>query len=89
MTEGMQVGIMRSQKSTKGLCGEFEGTDDNLRTHRGDKGTNWGSSKVGALGTQARVGGRQGGAVVTREEQRGQSWGLGDKKGGISPLSSS
>lgn len=33
--------------------------------------------KLGALGTQTRVGGRQVGASVTQEEQRGKAEGLG------------
>lgn len=36
----MQVGIVGSQNRMKGICGGFEGTDESLRTHIGDKGTN-------------------------------------------------
>lgn len=33
---------MGSQKRTRITFGEFEGTDENLRAHRGDRGTNKG-----------------------------------------------
>lgn len=38
VTWEMQVGIVGSQKRTKGVCGEFEGTDENLKTYIEDKG---------------------------------------------------
>lgn len=36
----MQIGTVGSQKRTKRIYGEFEGTDEDLRAHVGDKGTN-------------------------------------------------
>ena len=42
VTGRRQVGGVGSQKRTRVTFGEFEGTDENLRAHRGDRGTNEG-----------------------------------------------
>lgn len=35
----MQIEKVRLQKRAEGLCAEFDGTDESLITHIGDKGT--------------------------------------------------
>lgn len=42
MTGERQVGAVGPQKRTRVTFGEFEGTDENSRAHRGDRGTNEG-----------------------------------------------
>lgn len=38
----MLIQLVGSQKRTEGTCGEFDGTEESLRTHIGDRGTGQG-----------------------------------------------